>query len=105
VRAVGDGDAVRRFNVAASRAGLGTGRGNTVALVGYGGSPLTADVVVSTDTPYVLGASTASTAKIAAYGDTPGAMRALVRVLLGKARAPGRLPVRVTGVTRQGCQR
>ena len=103
VRAVGDGDAVRRFNVAASRAGLGTGRGNTVALVGYGGSPLTADVVVSTDTPYVLGASTASTAKIAAYGDTPGAMRALVRVLLGKARAPGRLPVRVTGVTRQGC--
>jgi beta-N-acetylhexosaminidase len=37
------------------------------------------------------------------YGDTPGAMRALVQVLLGRARAPGRLPVPVPGVERSGC--
>ncbi len=103
VRALGTADAVARFNAAARRAGLGTGAGTTVALVGYGGSGRQADVVISTDAPYVLGASTAGTAKIALYGDTPGAMRALMPVLLGKARAPGRLPVRVAGVARTGC--
>ncbi len=103
VRAVGPGDAVARFNSAAARAGLGTGTGTTVALIGYGGSPARADVVVSMDTPYVLGASSAGTARVALYGDTPGAMRALVDVLLGRARAPGRLPVPVSGVARAGC--
>ena len=42
-------------------------------------------------------------AAIATYGDTPGAMSALVDVLLGRARAPGRLPVDVAGVERAGC--
>ena len=41
--------------------------------------------------------------KIAMYGDTPGAMRALVDVLLGRERAPGRLPVPVDDVARTGC--
>ncbi len=103
VRATGPGDAVARFNAAAQRAGLDTGAGTTVALVGYGGSARRADVVVSMDTPYVLGASRAGKAKIALYGDTPGAMRALVDVLVGKAKAPGRLPVPVSGVARTGC--
>jgi len=57
---------------------------------------------VATDTPYVLADSDAPV-KIALYGDTPGAMHALVRVLLGKAPAPGKLPVRVPGVERRGC--
>ena len=104
VRAVGPADAVRRFNSAAARSGLRTGRGSTVALVGSGGSARNADVVVSLDTPYVLGPSRARKAKIALYGDTPGAMRALVAVLTGKAHAPGRLPVPVPGVTRTGCR-
>ncbi len=103
VRAVGPADGVPRFDTAATRAGLATGSGTTVALVGYGGSATSADVVVSTDTPYVLGPSSAGTAKIALYGDTPGAMRALVDVLLGETRALGRLPVRVAGVERAGC--
>jgi beta-N-acetylhexosaminidase len=75
-----------------------------VALVGYAGGPATADVVVSLDTPYVLGHSAASSARIAVYGDTPGAMRSLVDVLLGRARAPGTLPVPVPGVPRDGCR-
>jgi beta-N-acetylhexosaminidase len=74
-----------------------------VALVGYGGSPARGDVVVTTDTPYPLGGSSARVARIAMYGDTPGAMRALVQVLLGKADAPGRLPVPVRGAPRRGC--
>ena len=103
VRAVGPSDAVARFDAAASRAGLRTGSGTTVALIGYGGSARSADVVVTTDTPYALGRSRARVARIAMYGDTPGAMKALVEVLLGKARAPGSLPVPVKGVQRSGC--
>ncbi len=98
----GDGDAVRAFRSAASRAGLSTSGGTSVVLLGYGDSARRGDVVVSTDTPYVLGQSRART-KIAAYGDTPGAMRALVEVLLGRHRAPGHLPVSVAGVPRRGC--
>jgi beta-N-acetylhexosaminidase len=103
VRATGSGEAVARFYAAAGAAGLGVGSGTSVALVGYGGSARSADVVVTTDTPYALGSSRARVARIAVYGDTPGAMRALVQVLLGKARAPGRLPVPVPGVERSGC--
>ena len=103
VHATGPSDAVARFDAAASRAGLRTGKGTSVSLIGYGGSASRADVVVSLDTPYVLGSSRARAAKIAMYGDTPGAMRALVQVLLGKARATGHLPVPVPGVQRSGC--
>lgn len=103
VSVTGPAGAVARFRGAARRAGLGTGGGTRVALVGYGGGAVSGDVVVSLDTPYVLGSSSATRARIALYGDTPGAMRALVDVLLGKARAPGRLPVRVPGVPRTGC--
>ncbi len=103
VRASGPSEAVARFNAAASRAGLGTRSGARVALIGYQGGARSGDVVVSMDTPYALGRSRARVAKIAMYGDTPGAMRALVQVLLGKARAPGHLPVPVRGVQRSGC--
>jgi len=102
VRVSGPSEAVAAFEVAADRAGLRTGSGTTVALVGYGGSPVTADVAVAMDTPYVLGRSRARS-KIALYGDTPGAMRALVDVLRGRRPAPGQLPVPVRGVTRTGC--
>jgi beta-N-acetylhexosaminidase len=103
VRASGPSDAVARFNEAARKAGLRTGSGTSVALIGYGGGGRSADVVVTLDTPYALGRSNARVAKVAMYGDTPGAMRALVDVLVGKARAPGRLPVPVGGVQRSGC--
>lgn len=102
VTPLGDPEAVASFSVAAGAAGLPLGGGDTVALAGYGDGPLSADVVVATDTPYLLGASSAPV-RIATYGATPGAMEALVRLLLGKARASGRLPVRVPGVQRTGC--
>ncbi len=103
VHASGPREAVARFNAAAKRAGIRTGSGTRVALIGYGGSGRSTDVAVTMDTPYALGSSRARVAKIAMYGDTPGAMRALVEVLLGKARAHGRLPVPVKGVQRAGC--
>ena len=103
VRPVGDGEAVDAFTDAAKDAGLEIGNGPEVNFVGWGGSPASGDIVVTTDTPYALGDSDADTAKIALYGATPQAMRALVAVLQGKARAPGKLPVPVDGVPRDGC--
>ena len=74
----------------------------TVALAGYGDGPVSGDVAVATDTPYVLAGSDAPV-RIATYGATPGAMAALVDVLTGREPAPGHLPVRVAGVERRGC--
>ncbi|TIC85409.1 glycoside hydrolase family 3 N-terminal domain-containing protein [Nocardioides sp. GY 10127] len=59
-------------------------------------------VVVTTDVPYALG-STDARVRVAAYGDTPAAMEAVVDVLTGDLRAHGRLPVRVAGVPRSAC--
>ena len=59
-------------------------------------------MAVATDSPWVLGQVSAPT-RIATFGDTAGAMDVLVEVLLGEAAAPGRLPVRVAGVEREGC--
>ena len=71
-----------------------------IAITGFRGGPVSGDVAVASDAPWALGASTAPV-KIAAYGDTTGAMRAVAQVLLGR-EAPGRLPVRVGGVSK-GC--
>ncbi len=77
-------------------------QGTQVGFAGYGDGPVSGDVAVAVDTPYVLGSSEAPI-RIATYGDTPGAMRALVAVLQGRAAAPGRLPVEVPGLPRRGC--
>jgi beta-N-acetylhexosaminidase len=74
----------------------------TVRLVGSSGGPATGDVLVALDRPYVLGVGR-SPVRLATYGSTPGAMRALVDVLLGRAQAPGDLPVPVAGAPRTGC--
>ncbi len=100
VRVTGPADDVATFSRAARAAGLGVGSGTRVSITGYRGGPVSGDVVVATDAPWSLGPSVAG-AKIAAYGDTYGTMRAVVQVLLGR-RAPGRLPVRVAGVG-DGC--
>lgn len=103
VRVTGPAAEVARFRAAAQAAGLRPGRrGTTVRLVGSGGAPARGEVVVATDRPYVLGESRART-RLATYGSTPGAMRALVDVLLGRAAAPGALPVPVRGLPRRGC--
>ena len=104
VTVTGPPDAVRTFRAAADSAGLRVGRrGTTVRLVGFHDGPARGDVVVALDAPYVLGRSTGRTARLATYGQTPGAMRALVAVLQGTATAPGHLPVPVAGVPRTGC--
>lgn len=76
--------------------------GTSVAFTGYGDAGADGEVAVATDTPYVLGSVTAPV-RIATYGDTAGAMSALVDVLLGRERARGTLPVEVPGVERTGC--
>jgi beta-N-acetylhexosaminidase len=105
VRPLGDATAVSAFARAAQAAQLpisSSADADTVALRGYGEGPTNADVVVATDTPYLLGSSEAPVL-LATFGDGPAAMRALVDVLLGEASAPGRLPVRVAGLSRTGC--
>ena len=93
-----------RMVEAAEAAGLAVGSGEVVRLLGaLPPNPGSGDVVVSLDTPYALAESSATTAKIALYGRTPDAFRALVDVLTGAASAGGRLPVDVPGVQREGC--
>ncbi len=81
-----------------ARLSVGTGIGFT----GFRDAPVDGEVAVATDSPWALGRVSAPT-RIATYGDTPAAMAVLVEVLLGKAPAPGRLPVTVAGVSRAGC--
>ena len=76
--------------------------GTRIGFMGYAGGPVAAEIAVATDTPYPLGRSRARV-RIATYGDTPGAMASLVDVLVGKASAPGRLPVEVAGLPRRRC--
>ncbi|WP_205857321.1 glycoside hydrolase family 3 protein [Phytoactinopolyspora endophytica] len=97
----GDEQDRARLTEAAEEAGLSVGSGEAVRLLG-GASGGSGDVVVSLDTPYVLGESDAST-KVALYGRTPAAFRALVDVLLGEVTAHGRLPTDVDGVDQLGC--
>lgn len=103
VAPVGDRSAVRAFVPAARAAGLRvTPRGSRVAFLRPGGAAHRAPVTVAVDAPWVL-ARTRSRVEVAAYGDTPLAMRAVAEVLAGQRRAPGRLPVPVAGSRRRGC--
>ncbi|MEO5662745.1 MAG: glycoside hydrolase family 3 N-terminal domain-containing protein, partial [Nocardioides sp.] len=91
--------ALNRF-VSAEDARLARGTG--IGFSGYQDAAHDGEIVVATNTPYVLG-TVGAPVRIASYGDTPGAMSALVDVLLGKAKAPGSLPVQVAGVEKSGC--
>jgi beta-N-acetylhexosaminidase len=91
--------ALDRFEAAEdARLALGT----SIAFSGYQDAARDGEIAVATNTPYVLGLLRAPV-RVAAYGDTPGAMSALVDLLLGRASAPGSLPVPVKGVERDGC--
>jgi beta-N-acetylhexosaminidase len=89
-----------RFAAAAKDVGVTLGAGPLVTLIGYGGAPAGGDIAVALDAPWPLARSVAPT-KIALYGRTPGAFRALLAVLAGKAAATGKLPAAV-GTYRPG---
>lgn len=93
---------VRRLDAWTAREDARLAAGTAIGFSGFHDAPVDGAIAVATDSPWVLGRVSAPT-RIATYGDTPGAMEALVDVLLGNARAPGRLPVRVAGVGRTGC--
>lgn len=109
IEVVGGSDADRALlREVAEEAGLGTGGGDVVALLGApayqaggggGGGTAAADgeVVVALDVPYPLAESTASSALLAAYGRDRATFEALVQVLLGEREAGGHLPVSVGG--------
>ena len=101
VRVSGPEPARSALEVAAARHGLVVGRrGTRVALVTD--RPARAGVVVALDRPGVLADSQARV-RLATYGDTFGAMKALVAFLTGSSKAPGRLPTRGLRLPRSGC--
>ena len=65
----------------------------TVSLVGYGGRPRARPTSWSRSSDPACSAAIQARVKLATYGTTPEAFRALVEVLLGDRRAPGRLPI------------
>jgi beta-N-acetylhexosaminidase len=93
---------VRRLEAWTDREEARLAAGTAVGFSGFHDAPVDGTIAVATDSPWVLGRVSAPT-RIATYGDTPGAMQALVDVLLGNAPAPGRLPVKVAGAGRTGC--
>ncbi|GAA1926371.1 glycoside hydrolase family 3 protein [Nocardioides hwasunensis] len=97
-----EGRRERRLEAWITREDARLAAGTPVGFTGFHEAPVDGAVAVATDSPWVLGQVSAPT-RIATYGDTPGAMRVLVEVLLGNAPAPGRLPVKVPGVARDGC--
>jgi beta-N-acetylhexosaminidase len=104
IRVTGGTDTDRRLlRSAAQAAGLGTGTGDVVVLLGGPGASGSGDVVVALDTPYGLSQSSASTASVALFGRTPEAFGALVDVLTGRAAPEGTLPVAVDGLVPPPC--
>ncbi len=94
---------VRRLGAWTAREDARLAVGTGIGFTGFHDAPVDGDVAVATDSPWALGQVGAPT-RIATYGDTPAAMGVLVEVLLGRAPAPGRLPVKVAGVSRTGCE-
>jgi beta-N-acetylhexosaminidase len=80
--------------------------GKVVHLVGYGDDAGDLDpaaaVTVMMDTPHLL-AGAKSPALIATYSSSKLSLTALASVVAGKARAPGKSPVAVTGLPRTAC--
>ncbi|GAA3284110.1 glycoside hydrolase family 3 protein [Nesterenkonia halobia] len=99
----GDAQDRARLSAAAEEAGIPTGRGITVRLIGGGQGAPGGDVAVALDRPSSLEGADAAT-RIALYGRTQESFAALVEVLSG-AEAPGRLPASVgeLGVGDGGC--
>lgn len=87
---------------AAERAGVRTGTGPTVRLLG-GSTGGSGDVVVSLDVPYALATSRGTTATLALFGRSAGAFDALVAVLTGAAPPQGALPVSIGRTTSTDC--
>lgn len=92
-----------RLAAAAERAGVATGSGPTVRLLGGGSSGGSGDVVVALDAPWALGSTQGTTATLALYGRSDGAFDALVAVLTGAARPQGALPVSIGRTTSTDC--
>ncbi|MBM2623001.1 glycoside hydrolase family 3 [Actinoplanes sp. LDG1-06] len=80
--------------------------GTVVHLVGYGDKSVDLDpaarVTVMMDTPYLLAAAR-SPILVATYSSSKLSLNALAAVLAGKAKAPGKSPVAVTGLPRTVC--
>ncbi|GIF00773.1 glycoside hydrolase family 3 protein [Paractinoplanes rishiriensis] len=80
--------------------------GKVIHLVGYGDKSVDLDpaaaVTVMMDTPHLLAAAK-SPALVATYSSSKLSMTALAAVVAGKAKAPGKSPVAVTGLPRSAC--
>jgi beta-N-acetylhexosaminidase len=82
--------------------------GKVVHLIGYGDRrtdlSLSAEMTVGMDQPDLL-ASARSPVLAATYSSSPASLSALADVIAGRAKAPGRSPVAVTGLPRSACSK
>jgi beta-N-acetylhexosaminidase len=96
------------LNDALRAVGVEVGPGGTVVhLVGYGDTNADladAGITVAMDLPGIL-SSARSPVRLATYSSAQVAMAALAAVLAGKATAPGRSPVDVSGLPRSACRK
>ena len=80
--------------------------GAVIHLAGYGDRAIDLDpdaqITVLMDTPYLLAAARSPTL-IATYSSSRLSLTALAAVIAGRAPAPGRSPVAVTGLPRSAC--
>lgn len=80
--------------------------GTKIRLVGYGDNPVDLDdsaaITVMMDSPQLLSYSRSPTL-VATYSSSKLSLTALAAVIAGKAKAPGRSPIQVTGLKRSAC--
>jgi beta-N-acetylhexosaminidase len=91
-----------RFAAVAKSEGMQVGSTGTLVALATTSTPPPAQVAVALDRPQVLSRAKAPV-RLAAYGEGGPTLRAVVRRLMGKSTAPGRLPTGIGGVERTGC--
>ena len=92
----------RIFATIAKAEGLRVGSTGHLVALATTRVPGRAHVAVALERPHLLGAADARH-KLAAYGTSGPALRAVVRRLMGKSVAPGHLPTSAGVVPRSGC--
>lgn len=93
VRPIGPPSLVAGFTAAATAAGLNVDRGPRLLILDDDTAPRRAQIAVSVDVPYRLASLAQVRTRLAVFGATPQAWRALVAVLQGASIPRGRLPV------------
>lgn len=97
VRVGNSGDRISLLSGGEYNAGKASAEGGSEAnsAGAQGASATDAKVLIALDTPYVLAQRRSGAIGLATYGDTPATFEALAKIIAGKEKASGTLPVPV----------